>query len=263
MTFSKNPDIARVPASITKVMTAILARDWIDDAHLNDAVTVTEDDDPYGAISGTGLLLGDIVTYRDLFYLMLMTSRDDATHCLARNVGVLMVAANPDGGSTDPHTRFVERMNTKAATLGLTSTVYYDSGGMSPNNRMTPNEIETLTLLLSQDVFLRGVAGTFSRPVTTLNSTPRTFACVNLFDPTGLTVPDPRVVTGFSFPEHILSKYGITDEAGYCLTLVWSMPDTSDQKITVVMGCANDTQLKRDLRTLINYEIAKYRNIHN
>jgi D-alanyl-D-alanine carboxypeptidase len=259
MSFSKNPDTLRVPASITKVMTALLARDWVNDVDLDDAVTVTADDNPFGPGAG-GVALGDIVTYRDLFYLMLMTSRDDATHCLARNVGGLIVADNPGGGSSDPYTRFIEQMNVKASVLGLTGAVYYDAGGASASNQMSPNQIEYLTFLLSEDDFLRTAAGTFSRPVTTLNTTPRTFDCVNIFDPTGLTQPDPRVVTGYAFPEHILSKYGITNEAGYCLTLVWAMPVTGEQKVTVVMGCVDDTALKRDLRTLINYEIALQQN---
>lgn len=252
--FSKDASTARVPASITKVVTALVAREWVPDADLDDVVTVTSADSPAGPGAG-GVANGDMVTYRDLFHLMLMTSRDDATHCLARNVGALMVAAG-GSGSSDPHTRFVEQMNERAVAWGATSAEFYDSGGSSASNRLSPRDVSRLTKLLAADDFLLGAAGTYSRPVTTQNGSPRTFDCINLFDPTGAASVDVRIVTGYAFPEHVASKYGITTEAGYCMTLVWETVETG-RMVTVVMGCANDTELKRDLRQLINYHKAR------
>lgn len=252
--FSKDRLTARVPASLTKLVTALVAREWVPDGDLDDPVTVTSADSPAGPGAG-GVADGDIVTYRDLFYLMLMTSRDDATHALARAVGGLMVAAG-GSGSSDPHTRFVEQMNARAVAYGASSAYFEDSGGSSADNRLTCAEVELLTGLLARDGFLLTAAGTYSRPVTTLNGSPRTFDCINLFDPTGAATVDVRIVTGFAFPEHVASKYGITDDAGFCLTLVWDTP-SSGRRITVVMGCDEDTDLKTDLRALIDYELAR------
>lgn len=243
-----------VPASLTKIVTALVAREWVLDADLDDVVTVTSADSPAGPGAG-GVADGDMVTYRDLFYLMLMTSRDDATHCLARNVGALMVAAG-GSGSSDPHTRFVEQMNVQAVAWGASTAEFYDSGGSSSSNRLSPRDVSHLTKMLAEDSFLLTAAGTYSRPVTTQNGSPRTFDCINLFDPTGAATVDVRVVTGYAFPEHVASKYGILTAAGYCLMLVWETPETG-RKVTVVMGCADDTTLKRELRRLINYEIAR------
>lgn len=253
--FSKDIATPRVPASITKVVCALVARQWVPDADLDDVVTVTSADSPAGPGAG-GVADGDMVTYRDLFHLSLMTSREDATHTLARNVGALIVAGI-GGGSSDPYTRFVEEMNTQATTtFGASSAVFQDAGGFDPDNRLSTADIAMLTGLLADDSFLLTVAGTYSRPVTTQNGSPRTFDCINLFDPTGAATVDVRIVTGFAFPEHVASKYGITDEAGYCLTLVWETVETG-RRITVVMATGDDTELKRDLRTLINYEIAR------
>jgi D-alanyl-D-alanine carboxypeptidase len=251
--FAKDVNTARIPASITKVVTAVVAREWVNNEHLDDVVTVTSADSPAGPGAG-GVSNGDMVTYRDLFYLMLMTSRDDATHCLARCVGGLMVAAG-GSGSSDPHTRFVEQMNARALALGASTALFYDSGGSSANNRLSPADISLMTAILAQDSFLLTAAGTKSRSVTTKNGSPRTFACINLFDPTGASQPDARLVTGYAFPEHVASKYGITTEAGFCMTMIWETR-TTGRRITVVMGAANDEQLKRDMRALINYEAA-------
>lgn len=253
MAFSKDPNTARVPASLTKLMTAVVARQWVNDASLDTAVTVTVDDDPAGPGAG-GVALGDIVTYRDLFYLMMMTSRDDATHCLARNVGQLIIDGTGTG-STDPYTRFVEEMNNQAAILGATESIFYDTGGSDINNRMSVTDVEMLMTIISEDAFVTLAAGTMEYTVTTLNGSPRIFNAVNLFDPTGLTQPDPRVVTGFAFPEHVANKYGILAESGYCMAIIWDMPNGT-RRITTVMGAADDTELKKDLRTLMNYEIA-------
>lgn len=252
MTFYKDADTPRVPASMTKVVTAVLAREWVTDGMLDDPCTVTSADSPAGM---GGVQNGDILSYRNLFYLMLLTSRDDATHCLARSVGALMVAAGGPG-SPDPHTRFVEQMNARAIAWGASTAIFYDSGGSSDNNRLSPRHVALVTRRLAQDSFLLTVAGTLSRSVTTLNGSPRTFTGYNLFDPSGLTQPDPRVVTGQAFPEHVASKYGITAAAGFCLTLVWETVQTGRQ-ITVVMGNANDGNLKRDLRQLIEYQKAQ------
>lgn len=254
ISFQKGIDTPRVPASLTKVVTALVAREWVPDGDLDDVVTVTSADSPAGPGAG-GVADGDMVTYRDLFYLMLMTSRDDATHCLARSVGGLMIAAG-GSGSSDPHTRFVEQMNARALAWGAASAEFYDSGGSSASNQLSPRDVSRLTKMLADDAFLLTAAGTYSRPVTTQNGSPRTFDCINLFDPTGAATVDVRVVTGYAFPEHVASKYGITTEAGYCLTLVWETVETG-RKVTTVMGCANDTELKRDLRKLINYEKAR------
>lgn len=252
--FAKDINTPRVPASLTKLMTALLARQWVADADLDDVVTVTSADSPAGPGAG-GVANGDMVTYRDLFHLMLMTSRDDATHALARNVGALIIAGGGTG-STDPYTRFVEQMNVQAVALGASTGHFEDSGGSDVDNRLSVADVSLLTRLLADDTFLLTAAGTYSRPVTTQNGSPRTFACINLFDPTGAATVDGRIVAGFAFPEHVASKYGILDEAGFCLTLVWETEETG-RRVSVVMGCANDTALKLDLRKLINFEIAR------
>lgn len=252
MTYAKDLDTPRVPASLTKIMTALVARQWVDDASLDDQVTVTVDDSPAGPGAG-GVALGDIVAYRDLFYMMLMTSRTDATHCLARNVGQLIVDGG-GSGSSDPYTRFVEEMNIQALALGATSCEFFEPSGGDPDNRMSVRDTAMLFELLAEDAFLLLAAGTFDRPVTTFNGSPRTFDCINIFDPTGTTTPDVRVVEGYAFPEHVASKYGILDEAGFCLALIWDTPDAV-RKVTVIMGSTDDTELKRDLRTVMNYEI--------
>lgn len=253
--YSKDPTTPRATASLTKIATALLARQWVLDADLDDVVTVTSADSPAGPGAG-GVADGDEVTYRDLFYLMFMTSRDDCTHCLARNVGALIIAGVGPGTSSDPYDRFVEALNIETVALGATTAYFEDATGFDADNRLSVSDVSLLASIMETDTFLVTAAGTYNRPVTTQNLTPRTFDCINLFDPTGAATVDIRIVTGYAFPEHVASKYGITVAAGFCLMLIWDTP-SDGRRITVVMDSGDDTELKRDLRRMINYELAR------
>lgn len=247
--YSKSEDALHIPASLVKLMTALVAREYVTDAVLDTYVTVTADDSPYGPASGSGVALGDAVTYRDLLYCMMMNSRDDATHCLARNVGKIINPADPD-----PHALFVSRMNQRASELGFVGAVFVDSGGASSSNQMSARQVSTLMKMLASDTFMMLAAGTMSRVVITQAG--RTFAVVNLLDVTGVTAPDSRVVAGFPFPEHVANKYGILPASGYHQAMVWNHP-RGGKRVTVVMGAIDDAELKQDLRTLINYECVR------
>ena len=80
---SKSPTTTRTPASLTKVMSLILAYDYITDE--NDEVEIIASDIIGG--SGDNLQAGDVVTIRDLVYDMLLPSSNDAATALARYIG--------------------------------------------------------------------------------------------------------------------------------------------------------------------------------
>ena len=80
---SKSVAVTGIPASLTKIMSLILAYDYIVDE--NELVTI-ESSDIIGG-SGDNLQAGDVVTIRDLVYDMLLPSSNDAATALARYVG--------------------------------------------------------------------------------------------------------------------------------------------------------------------------------
>lgn len=83
MAFSKAITTTRIPASLTKIMSLILAYDYIDDE--NEIVTI-ESSDIIGG-SGDNIQSGDKLTIRDLVYDMLLPSSNDAATALARHIG--------------------------------------------------------------------------------------------------------------------------------------------------------------------------------
>ena len=83
--YEKNPDNVYTIASLTKIMNAYTAINNVKD--LNKKVTIT-DKDVYNLWGYTiaGLEVGDVVTYKDLLYAMILPSGADASQALAYHI---------------------------------------------------------------------------------------------------------------------------------------------------------------------------------
>jgi len=130
-------------ASLTKIMTTIVAIENIDD--LNKEVIITNEMSK-GLIERNaavyGLQAGDVVTYKDLLYLTMLPSAADATQALAISIT----------GSID---EFVNLMNEKAKSLGLVNTNFTNTHGLDDeNNYSTVKDIAIiLKYALNNDTF--------------------------------------------------------------------------------------------------------------
>src|SRR4249919_3027283 len=111
---AREPDVERAPASMTKLMTVLVA---LEHARLDDVVTVSPQAAQVGE-SSIDLRPGEQLTVRDLAIGALVPSANDAATALAVYVG---------RGSIP---RFVEMMNAKARALGLTSTHFRNPHGL-------------------------------------------------------------------------------------------------------------------------------------
>lgn len=104
-----------VPASMTKVMTVLVAAEHITPEQLDDKVKLTKEVADYSYVndcSNTGFELDEPITVRDLFYGTIMPSGADSAVSLANYVA----------GS---HEAFVELMNQKLEELGLSETSHF------------------------------------------------------------------------------------------------------------------------------------------
>ena len=81
--FSKNSAERHPPASITKVLTAILA---IESGRLDEVVTVSEAA-PYAGGSSLYIKAGEVYSMRDLLYAAMLASANDATAAIAEHLG--------------------------------------------------------------------------------------------------------------------------------------------------------------------------------
>ena len=121
-------------ASLTKVMTGIVALEKIDDLDREVLITAEMLDGlTESNASVVGLKVNDIVTYRDLLYALLLPSGGDAANALAINVA----------GSID---NFVKLMNIKAGSLGLSNTFFTNATGLD-NGDNHSNVYDVATIL--------------------------------------------------------------------------------------------------------------------
>ncbi len=119
----KNADKKQMPGPLVNIMTAVVCMENCSD--LNQEITIEEDiySDLYVTdypddLRFAEILDGDVLTYNDLLYAMMLTSSIEASQTIAYNIGGESVSA------------FVELMNEKAAALGMSSTNFTNPTGM-------------------------------------------------------------------------------------------------------------------------------------
>lgn len=133
--YEKNKDEKVSIASLTKIMTALVAIDNIKD--FDEKVTITSDMlrflDEYNAYV-IGLKVNQKVTYNDLLYGTLLPSGADCARALAVSIA----------GSEE---EFVKMMNDKAKELGLDNTYFQNSIGLDQNRHYsTTDEVAKLLI---------------------------------------------------------------------------------------------------------------------
>lgn len=125
--WGKNPHESLPPASMTKMMTALVTLQQAKD--LNRMVTSQVDASTMVGDSVMGLHAGERLSLHDLLYGMLVPSGDDAA----------IVIANAVGGN---EANFVAMMNQEAAALGLTDTHFENPHGLdAPGHVSSPYDM--------------------------------------------------------------------------------------------------------------------------
>ena len=112
--YAKDIYTAYYPASITKVMTALLA---FQNSNLNEIMTMTVDAEMNVYGSRVGLVRGESVTMESALYAVLLESANEVTYGVAEHVG---------GTMKD----FVTMMNEKAKELGCVNTNFVNPHGL-------------------------------------------------------------------------------------------------------------------------------------
>lgn len=128
--FTCNPWKKRPPASLTKIMTALIA---LENGRLDSIVTVTPRAASIYAGSVLGLMAGDKLTLENLIKAALIASANDSTVAIAEHLA----------GTEDC---FLEMMNIKAILLGALNTRFANTNGYTdPNHYSTAFDLAQIT----------------------------------------------------------------------------------------------------------------------
>jgi D-alanyl-D-alanine endopeptidase (penicillin-binding protein 7) len=209
-------------ASITKVMTAVVFLEESPD--LSESVLVLPAD--MRGASTTYLRRNEKVTKENLLHLMLIASDNAAARVLARSSSY-----GPAG--------FIDRMNQKAADLGLTSTHYADPSGLLAANVSSAYDMARLITFASKEPRISSVmqkqeyTATAGRRTITIHSTNQL-----------VRQGDVDVQAG---------KTGFITKAGYCLATLLRLPQGGPQVAVVVLGAKSNAGRFWETRHLFNW----------
>lgn len=220
------------PASITKIMTALVAIQY---GNLTDTVTVTQEDLNLEEGSQVcGFLAGDELTMDQLLHCLLVFSGNDAAAAIASHVG-----------GTQEH--FVELMNEYARKLGMTGTHFGNPHGLHQDTHYTT--VYDIYLMLQEAFKHTEFTNITSLPSYTVvfNRADGTEASIYLeatdYYLNGLATP-PRNVTILG------GKTGTTDQAGSCLALI-TQNAYGKPFISIVLGAYDKTLLYEEMGSLL------------
>jgi len=140
--YEKNAEKSMYPASLTKVMTCILALENVDDLD-EEMVTYSNAVQDYlyryqyvegnGEVSKGGLMAGEELPMRQLLYALMLPSANEAAMIIAEHLG---------GSQGD----FADMMNARAKELGATGTNFVNSNGLFDASHVTtPKDMFLLT----------------------------------------------------------------------------------------------------------------------
>lgn len=236
--FAQNVHEQLYPASLTKIMTALVALKY---GNLDDEIFIDEialDIDPESSVCY--LEYGDIYTLRQLIYGLLIASGNDAGNAIANHVG----------GSID---NFVAMMNQEAAEIGATNTHFSNAHGLQDENHYTtPYDIYLMFHeALKYDVFTDAINK--SSYIVTYkdsegNQWERTWSATSYYFTGYASAPEGISVYG--------GKTGTTDEAGACLSLL-SKDDYGNSYFSIIMQAQTKDDLYSEMNELLGIAVKK------
>lgn len=229
--YQKNKDEMRVPASITKLMTALLV--FQKGGSLDDEITVSA-----SALKGTrgtticDLSEGEKVTVKDMLYAMLLSSANDAANVLGEYVS---------GSEED----FVSKMNSTAKSLGCTNTNFVNASGLDAEDQQTT---AADMALIAQALF------SYEDFLTIIGTESYTMDATNKYEDTRTF--DSKISFLFDTSQYydkdvIGAKTGWTSNANHTLV---TFAKRDDRKLIVVnLDCSSKYQKFQDVIDMLNY----------
>jgi len=204
---NQQANTVRPVASITKLMTAMVALDH--DAVLSRSVKLSNR-------VGSNLPPGQY-TRRQLFDAMLVSSNNAAAETLAQDY--------PGG-----RTAFVQAMNRRARSLGMTSTRFNDPSGLSQNNIGTAGDMGTLVMAAGKYALIREIS--VQRQIQIESHFKKRIRIISL--------PNTNQPLLFYFDNIQVSKTGFTNPAGWCVALL--VEKNKQIFAVVVLGSENKSK---------------------
>ena len=223
--YAMNAEQQRAPASLTKIMSVLLALEAVDrgDVSLSDVVTAQSDcREGLGEDSSTaGIIPGVQLSLRELLYCAMVGSANEACNVIGSYLS----------GSVSA---FVDRMNQRASQLGCINTHFVNTNGLpAEDHYSTAYDIYLITLEALKHPLFMEMANTIeyqpeSRYVNDGKVIHNSNALISQYS-------DYNAYSSYLYDGASGVKTGYTRAAGYCLVSTASRG--SVRALVIVMGC--------------------------
>lgn len=237
--YEKDPNSKRYPASITKIMTALLT---LENCKMDEEVVYSKSNINSLTIedSNIGCKIGEKMKVKDCLYALMLSSANETATALAEHIS----------GSTEA---FSELMNQRAKEIGVTGTHFANANGLHDDNHyVTASDMaKIMTEAIKYPAFLDVIhSTTYTIPANNKRKEP--FQSVQrhmMLFPTSQYY-DTDVIGG---------KTGYTDQAGKCLVTYAKRGNVS--LISVVLKSEGDTVFV-DTQKLLDYGFDNFKFIN-
>ena len=231
--YEKNAHEPLAPASVTKVMTLLLIMEAIDGGkiHWDDPVTASEAAAAKGG-SQIYLKVGETMSVTDMVKSITVSSANDAACAMAEHIA----------GS---ESAFVERMNARAAELGMADTHFVNCTGLDDGAEAENHRTSAYDIALMSRELLKNHPD-IKKYTTIWMDTIRDGAF-------GLSNTNKMVRF---YPGCTGLKTGFTSGAGYCLSA--SAERDGMELIAVVMGCQSSQSRTAACKAMLDHGFANY-----
>lgn len=240
----QNAKKRRAIASLTKIMTAVLVVENIEDLEKEivviDEEAVYEDGTKIGCPRGgycisTRLQVGEKISAWNLFQAMVMNSTNDAAVALARHIA----------GSEE---KFAEMMNDKAREIGLDDTNFCNSSGL--DNEENPNSCYSTAYDIAR---IAAYSLKYDEIWDTMKVRKKEIYSVDGKIKHQISNTDKLLDT---MPNCVGGKTGFTYEAGKCLMSAAVDPNNEE---TVVVGVILDDYYRwQDMKSMLTWSFQAY-----
>ena len=255
--YEVNKDQFHSIASLTKIMTCLLAVEAVEAGRVNLDDQVTAQSDVLQGLdvssSNAQITPGETFLFEDLIYCALVHSANDACNAIAVHVAGSISA-------------FVNLMNDRADMLGCISTHFNDTCGMlnrTEGHFSCPYDLYLITKEAMTHPLFANVCGTADYHVRGTNYRPDGFDIHNsnaMMSTNGLYGP------GYIYDGVVGVKTGFTKPAGYCLVSICQRKEA--RIMAIVLGCngplsytfAGEYQNFQDSAKLYDWAFANFAN---
>ena len=241
--FGQNIHVQKAPASITKLLTALIV---VENSNLTDTVTFSHDavyDTEAGSGNKLSLEEGDILSVEDCLYALLLQSSNQSANALAEHVA----------GSREA---FVAMMNKKIAELGCEKSHFANPSGLNDDSQF----------VTAYDMALIGIAAYSNETLLKINSAKSYSIPATKNNPNGASFAMEHkllITTNSSdinyFPDAVAGKTGYTSIAGQ--TLVTYAVRDGKRLICVTLKSTSATHYS-DTIALLNFGFDRFMNIN-